>query len=406
MAKDYLKRSQKDVKQNNLSLVLNTIIKYEPLSRADIVSITGISKPTVSNLVEELLQRKAIIEIGMGTSRGGRKPVLIRFNSSRRYIIAVDLGREDCTVAIADLKGNILQKEHGEFDKQSCLKDKLMIAEDLIIHLMDDLKIDRTLLFKITCIAPGIYVERGKELKWSPENTQNEGADIKKYFESEFNVDVILNHSTKLSLLGEKVLGKAKEYKNVLYIDFAYGLGCSFMIDGNIYFGINNSAGELGYFYSNIQEFKKSSVIPYEFGCLEKRISGYALQSKGVEKAKSNPLSKILDLAHGDYNKITGRTIFQAAMQGDQEALEILKESFQYFNMALANIINLLTPEIVIFGGGFSNAGNFLLDLINDEIKEKVLYMPELEISELKKDASIVGAIHFLLDNTNLLEEI
>jgi glucokinase len=149
-----------------------------------------------------------------------------------------------------------------------------------------------------------------------------------------------------------------------------------------------------------------NTVKPYEFGCLEKRISGYALQNKGLEKVKENPQSRILQLAQGDQNKITGRTVFQAAIEGDQEAIEILKSSFGYFNMALANIINLLTPEIVIFGGGFSNAGNFLLELIDGEIKDKVLFMPKFEISELKKDASIVGAIHYLLNNTDLLEEI
>ena len=402
----YLKQSQRDVKKNNLNLILNTIIKHEPLSRADIVRITKISKPTVSNLIDYLLQREIINEIGIGESRGGRKPILIRFNNLRKYIVATDLGREDCTVAISDLKGNILEKAYEKFKKEDRLNDKLKIAKDLIHLLIKSLKIEPNLIFKISCIAPVVYAEQGKELKWSPENTHNEGADIKNYFESEFHVAVIINHSTKLSLLGEKVTGKAKGYKNVLYIDFAYGLGCSFMIDGNIYFGINNSAGEFGYFYSSLQEFMNNTVKPYEFGCLEKRISGYALQNKGLEKVKENPQSRILQLAQGDQNKITGRTVFQAAIEGDQEAIEILKSSFGYFNMALANIINLLTPEIVIFGGGFSNAGNFLLELIDGEIKDKVLFMPKFEISELKKDASIVGAIHYLLNNTDLLEEI
>ncbi|MDI9593905.1 MAG: ROK family transcriptional regulator [Atribacterota bacterium] len=402
----YLKQSQRDVKKNNLNLILNTIIKHEPLSRADIVRITKISKPTVSNLIDYLLQREIINEIGIGESKGGRKPILISFNNLRKYIVATDLGREDCTVAISDLKGNILDKANEKFKKQDRLNDKLKIAKDLIHLLINNLKIEPSLIFKISCIAPGVYAERGKELKWSPVNTQNEGADIKNYFESEYHVPVIINHSTKLSLLGEKVAGKAKEYKNVLYIDFAYGLGCSFMIDGNIYFGMNNSAGELGYFYSSLQEFMNNTVKPYEFGCLEKRISGYALQNKGLEKVKENPQSRILELVQGDQDKITGRTVFQAAMEGDQEATEILKSSFRYFNMALANIINLLTPEIVIFGGGFSNAGKYLLDLINGEIKDRVLHMPKLEISELKKDASIVGAIHYLLNNTDLLEEI
>ncbi|QPM69095.1 ROK family transcriptional regulator [Atribacter laminatus] len=402
----YLKQSQRDVKKNNLNLILNTIIKHEPLSRADIVRITKISKPTVSNLIDYLLQRVIINEIGIGKSKGGRKPILIRFNNLRKYIVATDLGREDCTVAISDLKGNILEKAYEKFKKEDRLNDKLKIAKDLIHLLINSLKIEPSLIFKISCIAPGVYAERGKELKWSPVNTQNEGADIKNYFESEYHVPVIINHSTKLSLLGEKVAGKAKGYKNVLYIDFAYGLGCSFMIDSNIYFGVNNSAGEFGYFYSSLQEFMNNTVKPYEFGCLEKRISGYALQNKGLEKVKENPQSRILQLAQGDQDKITGRTVFQAAMEGDQEATQILKSSFDYFNMALANIINLLTPEIVIFGGGFSNAGDYLLDLINDGIKDKVLYMPKFEISELKKDASIVGAIHYLLNNTDLLEEI
>ena len=111
----YLKQSQRDVKKNNLNLILNTIIKHEPLSRADIVRITKISKPTVSNLIDYLLQREIINEIGIGESKGGRKPILISFNNLRKYIVATDLGREDCTVAISDLKGNILDKANEKF---------------------------------------------------------------------------------------------------------------------------------------------------------------------------------------------------------------------------------------------------------------------------------------------------
>ena len=183
----YLKQSQRDVKKNNLNLILNTIIKHEPLSRADIVRITKISKPTVSNLIDYLLQREIINEIGIGESKGGRKPILISFNNLRKYIVATDLGREDCTVAISDLKGNILDKANEKFKKQDRLNDKLEIAKDLIHLLIKSLKIEPSLIFKISCIAPGVYTERGKELKWSPVNTQNEGADIKNYFESEYH---------------------------------------------------------------------------------------------------------------------------------------------------------------------------------------------------------------------------
>lgn len=399
------KQLQTDIKKNNLKLIIDTILKHEPLSRADIVRLTKISKPTVSSLIEDLIKRNIVTEIGIGKSKGGRKPILIKFNSTKKLILAVDIGREDLTIAVSDLKGNINSRSNYSFDRNYSLQERLIITKQKIMDLVSETNINMDSIFKITCIAPGIYVEKGRELKWNPASNKSENYDIKTFFKEEFKIDSIINHSTKLSLLGEKVAGKAKDYNNVVYIDFAYGLGCSIMIDGNIYFGKNNSAGEFGYFYSNTKEFKKFEVVPYEFGALEKIISGYALQTKAIKAIRNNKKSLILDLAQGNPNNITGKLIFHAAMMNDPLAVSILKESFLHFNMALANIINLLTPELVIFGGGFSNAGEYLLNLIKNDIKDKVLFLPRLEISDLKKDASIIGAIHYLVDNIDYLND-
>ena len=93
-------------------------------------------------------------------------------------------------------------------------------------------------------------------------------------------------------------------------------------------------------------------------------------------------------------------------MEGDSAADSILKESFGYYNMALCNVINMLTPEVVILGGGFSNAGDFLLKLIERDIADKVLMMPKLLISELKNSASIIGGVHYLIQRTDFLSEL
>jgi len=216
----------------------------------------------------------------------------------------------------------------------------------------------------------------------------------------------MMHHSTKLSLLGEKITGKARGYDNVVYIDFAYGLGCAIMIDGKIYFGSKASAGEIGYFYSSLDEFMMSSVKPYKLGCLENRISGKALQDKASEILKQGSGGTIAELVEGKPGRLSGKIVFDAHRLGDPDATKILKEAFAYFKLALCNIINLLAPELVILGGGFSRAGEVLIELVSQEVRDRVLVMPRLEISELKNEASLIGGVQYLIDHTDLLAEL
>ena len=431
--KELTKQSQSNVKDNNLRLILNTIIQNEPLSRADIVRSTQISKPTVSGLTDELIRRGIVSEIGMGHSQGGRKPILLRFNSTLKYFVAFEMGRVGYRIAISNLKGTLLRKIDGEYSPEIGLRERLEMMREGVLGLIEELSIGLKDILKIICIAPGVYVEKGQEMKWYPatkgdraersEATERseevpsgrvpfgttgdkEPEDMKAYFQDIFHHEVIFAHSTKLSLLGEKMMGKARGYRNVLYIDFAYGLGCSFMINGNVYFGSNNSAGEIGYFYSSLDEFKSFTIVPYELGALELNMSGFSLRKKAVEAIEGNEQSRINDLVQGDESRITAKTVFQAAMEDDRIAGNILQESFSYFNMALCNVINMFTPEVVIFGGGFSNAGDFLLKLIEDEIGDKVLMMPKLLISDLKNNASIIGGVHYLIHRTDFLNEL
>jgi glucokinase len=400
------KQSQAHVKENNLRLALSTIIMHEPLSRADIVRHTHISKPAISSLIDNLLGRGIISEIGEGRSSGGRKPILLKFRSDLRYFLAFEMGRTGFRVAISDLKGRFVGKREGVFQSTSTITDRLALLKNKVFHAMKEIRIGEQALLGIICIAPGIYVESGKALKWTPNYQEAAGQDLSEFFRSVFQREVMMNHSTKLSLLGEKIAGKARGYDNVVYIDFAYGLGCAIMIDGKIYVGSQASAGEIGYFYSSLDEFMMSSVKPYQLGCLENRISGKALQDKASEILRQGGDGKIAELVEGKPGSLSGKTVFDAYRLGDPEAVKILTEAFAYFNLALCNTINLLAPELVILGGGFSRAGEVLIDLVAKEIRDHVLVMPRLEVSELKNEASLIGGVQYLIDHTDLLAEL
>jgi len=400
------KQSQSNVKLNNLRLILNSVIKHDPLSRADLVRLTHISKPTVSNLIDELIQRNLVLEIGAGKSNTGRKPILVKFNSTRKYFLAFDIGREAYQAAVSDLKGHILDQQQGEFEPSQTSQAKLATLHAGILDLLHRLQLPLKVLLKVHGSAPGVYVEKGKAMHWFPGYERAEDYDMQTFFEEKLQTPVLLNHSTKLALLGEKIAGKAKGFKNAVYIDLGYGLGCAFMFDDRLYFGAQNSAGELGYTYPDLNAFTTSPIVPYEYGALEKRISGKALQQQGIEMARKYQDTKLVELVNGDLSQITAKSIFTAARHGDPHAYVILKEAFKYLNLMLCNIINMLDPELVILGGGISKAGDFLLDFIVHEVRDHVLIMPDFVISESEHDASIIGALAYLIEHTDFLTEL
>jgi predicted NBD/HSP70 family sugar kinase len=375
------KQSQAHVKENNLRLVLATVIEHEPLSRADIVRHTHISKPAISSLIDELRGRGIISEIGEGESSGGRKPILLRFNSDLRHFLAFEMGRTGYRIAVSDLKGRFVGHREGIFQDSSGIEDRLVILGKAIFDMLHETRISESDLLRIICIAPGVYVEKGKALEWTPSYQEAAGQDLSGFFEGVFKREIMIHHSTKLSLLGEKIAGKARGYDSVLYIDFAYGLGCALMIDGQIYFGNQGSAGEIGYFYSSLDEFSSTPVRPYQLGCLENRISGKALQDRAAAILQQGGGGTLTELLEGESGGLSGKILFDAYRRGDAAAAKILKEAFAYFNMALCNIINLLAPELVILGGGFSRAGELLTDLVARELRDRVLVMPRLEVS-------------------------
>jgi predicted NBD/HSP70 family sugar kinase len=309
-------------------------------------------------------------------------------------------------VAVSDLKGGVVGRREGIFRPANDMAARLTVLKESIFALLKELGIGVQDLLKIICIAPGIYAERGKALKWTPNYQEAPGQDLGEFFQRVFKRKVIMNHSTKLSLLGEKIAGKAKGFDNVVYVDFAYGLGCAIMIDGRIHFGSQASAGEIGYFYSSVDEFLSATVKPYQLGCLEQRISGKALQEKAAQYLLNGGGGKIAEMVEAESGTPSGKVIFDAHKLGDPEATRILREAFAYFNLALCNTINLLAPELIILGGGFSRAGEVLMELVSREIRDRVLVMPRLEVSELKNQASLIGGVQYLIDHTDLLAEL
>lgn len=398
------KQSQATVKQNNLRLCLKIISEYGPLSRAEIVRKTRISKPTISHLVEELMEKGIVQETGISKMGPGRKAALIEFNSRKKYFLAFEMGRAGYKIAYSDLKAQIACKTGGAFEPRDDIRKRIATLKKAMRSTMREAGLSVRDILKVICMAPGVFSQDGTSYRifYGYETLHEE--DLKREFSDFLPLELKLEHSTKLALFGEKCCGLARDRQNVVYIDFAYGLACSIMINGNMYFGPSNSAGEIGYFYSSIEEFRRARIEPFSFGMLENRISGKALAERVLKEARAK--TPFLNAGPPGEDRVSAKTLFDAAKDGNKRARKILDESFSYFNMALANIVNLITPELVILGGGFSRAGGLLRDLIGDSLEGKVLRMPDILVSELTTDASVLGGLHYLRGCTDFISEL
>lgn len=407
------RQDRQDIKSNNLRLVLKTIMEQGPLSRVDIGRLTGISRPTVSSLADELIRRKLITELSekqsglytQGKSSPGRRPVLLKFNSGIRSFLVFELGRSHYSAALADLAGNLQQLRTCEFTGQENPEEKRRMAAEAVLAILSESGTSKENLLKVLCISPGIYSETGKGFFWGYEGLSEE--ENREFFFDLLGQRIFINHSTKMALLGEKTHGSAGRFSDVLYIDYAYGgIGGALMINGQLYTGSNNAAGEFGYLFSSLDEFQKGHLDRYAIGKLEERIRGRALGEAARQLADLYPKSQISRIASRNGESITARTLIQAAESGDAPSFALLKESLSWFCMGLCNAINLLAPQAVILGGGFMSSGDIIKEMIQIECRSKTITEPEILLSGLKEKAAISGGVQYLIDHSDFLTDI
>jgi predicted NBD/HSP70 family sugar kinase len=160
--------------------------------------------------------------------------------------------------------------------------------------------------------------------------------------------------------LGELWFGGAKNEKNVLCINFGWGLGVGIILDGKVYYGEDGYAGELGHI-----QIVPDGELCYcgKKGCLETVSSSRAITKIAQQRIEKGATTRILNEV-SKIDEIDSKTIFQAANQGDQFSIEIIEEAGSFLGSGIAILINLFNPSLIILGGGVSNAAPYLIDII------------------------------------------
>jgi len=393
--------SLKLMKKINKSIILDTIRIYDSISRAEISQKTNLSPTTVSTLTEDLIKEEYIKEIGEGKSRGGRRPILLKFNSNAHFIMGVKLDAKRITLALTNLKLSIINKARKTIKNT----DENWVTRQIIDLVRRIARESSVQLEKIIGIGVGTIgmVDTEKGIVEEAINIGWENIPLRDLIKEELdNIPVYIDNVANLAALGEKQVGIAKKAKNLVYIHLGGGIGAGIILNGEIYEGSNGSAGEIGH---TTVEPNGPRCKCGNRGCLENFASGRAIASRAISGLLAGRKTLINEITEGSIDKVTAEVVAEAAKEGDEFALEIWRETAEYLGIAIANLINVYNPEMIIIGGGVAQAGNFLFEPLKRVVEERALpratKIVKIVPSELQDDASLIGAAALAMEKTS-----
>lgn len=371
------------IRNINRQIVLNYVREKGPISRADIARETDLQRSTVSLIVDQLKSTSLIKEV-FGESSGGRPPTLLTLQTARPVVIGVDLGTVRTTVATCDLTGQIIEKVTFWTDTD------VEKTTSLIIENVRKLTSKKSHNIEAIGISlPALVDTKNGQVLYSPHFSWR-NPQIVQRIEAATALPVTVDNDANAAALAELWFGRPEihDSRDFILVFIENGIGTGLVIDGQIYRGNGGVAGEFGHMRIGTGAPIACGAGSYE--CWEAFAS---------ERAALARYAKLLgNIEH--INRITFEQLFELALRGDANAVESLKETARFIGIGIGNLMQGLSPDLVVVGGSIVTAW----DLLSPEIRagaEAVLCkgMPETQIvsSSLGPEPALKGAFSLVL---------
>ncbi len=386
-------------KRLNKNRIIKLLYIHKSLTNAFLVKETGLSLPTVSNLLKELSEEGYVKIQGYGASSGGRKPNLVGLQKDSFYSIAIEVERRFGKITLMNSNNDILyepvQFELNIYDKFETVE----IISYQISNFISKISVDKDKIIGVGISLPGL-TNAQKGINYNFLNFGDKTvADILKE-KTGFEVKII--NDAQARALAELRFGKAKNVQNALVIYLGNGLGTGLILNGKLYQGSTGFAGE----FSHIPVVENGLLCHCgKRGCLETIASGSAMERmalEGIEQGEHTELVKYVKEKRGK-KQLFYMDIVDSALRGDSFAIEILSKTGTELGRGISMLVQILNPELIIFSGQILKAGHLitipvehsLIKYCLNELREAV----SIDISDIGKEASLIGAVINLTEN-------
>lgn len=361
------------------------------ISRIELSRQIGLTRAALTAIVNDLIQAGLVRE-SAGQHIGGRNPINLEINPEVGRVLGIDIGSTHITIVLANYQAQVLAETNAPMD--------VMLGPDFcmnrLIKLIEDwLPTTKTTLSEITAAAvgvPGPVVSDTGIVGAPPIMPGWDKFPIRDWLEERLGCPVSLGNDAEFGALGEWAFGAGRGEKNLAYIKVGTGIGAGFLLDGQIYRGTTGSAGEIGHI--TLEENGPLCSCGNR-GCLEAMAGGRSLAQRareGVLKGRRTMLSEILPT-----DSLTAQDVINAARRGDLFSQQLITESGYHLGTAIAGLVNLINPEIIVIGGGVAQLGDLLLDPIRKTVKERSLLVSwqavRISAAVLGRRSSALGAV-------------
>jgi predicted NBD/HSP70 family sugar kinase len=365
----------------NRARVVRALRERGALSRSALSEI-GLSRSTVTSVVDELLAAGTIVEVAPQVNAGkdarntGRPPTLVGLKGDLGIAVGVEIANGVIRAAVCNTAQELLLHDSVPMDDHTPPDAALKTTGTLIDHMLNRLGLTRRDVLGVGVAMPGPIQRRSgvngraTTLKpWVNVNAQATAADA-------LNLPLLVANDANLAALAETTWGAARGRRDVAYVYSASGIGVGLILNGSLYAGANGTAGELG--HTTIDE----NGIVCECGgrgCLN-------------TLANADAIVRNLSRSHGDRLQIAD--VIKLAQMGDVGCRRVIADAGRHIGLASANMYNLLDPELIVIGGNLAPAGEILLAPLRESMARRAIHagevLPPVVVGDLDLDTVVV----------------
>jgi len=381
------KKSQRDK-----HLIEALVYQQGPISRVGIHALTNLRRSTISLLTRQLLTEGKLIEAGPSDNPLGRKQILLQLNRKFGFLVGVEFDDEQVTAGVMDLQPSVTRVISEATDLSHGKEGLLRQLQSAVRRVVVASRLPWGKLLGIGIADPGLVdTRRGVTTSSSTIDFWND-VPLTATFEKEFKVPVLVESKTRAKAISEQMLGVGQREPNMIYLDYGTGIGAGVIVDGKLLYGHNCGVGEVG--HTNMVRSGPTCKCGSN-GCLEAVAGAGAVENRTRKALSEGVSSRLLAMAQEDPSRITVWLVLEAARAGDKMCWNIVAEIAEEIGVAMANLVNLFNPAMIVFDQRLSGTGDEFLNLISRVVKSNALAGSasglSLRFATLGREAGLLG---------------
>jgi predicted NBD/HSP70 family sugar kinase len=375
------------MRQVNRSVVLDLIREADSISRPELARRSGLTKPTVTAIVEDLIGEDIVRELGFSDSAGagGRPARLLEFNADSAAYLGVEFGVEETSVAVADGRGAIRSVVTTPSVRNA---DKAVAAlPEIVAGALKSSRLPRARLQAVGACVPGLVEQTTGQCRLAP-NLGWKDYPLRSALERTLRRPVVVTNITQTAAIAEGRLGAARGVQAFIWLYLGSGVGSGIVLKGRPFTGTRGFAGEIGHCRISDQDVPCGCG---KAGHLESFASKKAVLQAAQRAAREHPGSRLAQLA--PINDL--QPLFEAARGGDRAANAVLTKLGDDIAKGVATLVNVVDPQMIVLGGSVGTAGPALLEHVTQALERHALFADAVRVvqSSLGDRAALIGSV-------------